>query len=591
MHAVRVPRRFPPLAAACLSFTLLVSPVVGQDDESEPEPVVPDPVAVLTVAGLDRGLTDVRYLFSTIGREDMSEVVDGLLGSVGDLEGLDRTRPMGVMLFLKPGFVPQPVPVGFVPVDDPDDLAKILNFGDRLVTKRTGAGRYELKGPRQTLHALIANDYALVTADETVLDDPLPDPLPIAAPLAARHDLSLALLVKNVPPGMRDLFLSFLRQNTQTQVQQRDDEPRAAYRVRKAQALRNLEALEATLTGMDRFVLGIDASEGRKNVELQMIVDVTAGSKFEELMKEGVGRATIFDPLMDETLPLSFVMSGLLNEWDQKALLEQLEVGREELAAFLSGLRGPTPDGVERVAATPTEEAARLDPASKALTDDLVEPIKSTIEAGELDGFVQFRREPPGGFVVLAGVKVKQGSRLAAAIPQVARKVRDRLPSNEADKFDEAVTLDLETVDGVTYHAFAVEPQREANAGEERFFGGKPAVFVGLGGDAVWAAAGTEDALLVLQDAVAYVRQFPTLGAKPQSPIRGAVNLTGWLGVGDGEGNAEEAAREAFEPGNDRITFNFLPTERGGALTVTLDEGFLRFLALQITNRYDRSRL
>ena len=583
-------RLLPPLAATLLCG-LLLSPAGGQDEDVETEPVAPDPVAVLTVAGLDRGLADVRYMFEAVGRGDMSEVVDGLLGSVGDLDGLDRTRPMGVMLFLKPGFVPQPVPVGFVPVNNAADLAEILNFGDRLVTKKVSEGRYELKGPRQTLHALIENGYALIAADETVLDAPLPAPEPLAAPLAARYDISVALLVDKIPPGMRDLFLNFLRQNTQTQVQQRDGEPPAAYRVRKAQAMRNLEALEATLTGLDRLTVGIDASGERKNVEVQVAFDVTTGSKFEELMRAGVGRATLFDPLMDETLPLSFVMSGLLNEWDRKAMLEQLEVGREELAAFLSGLRDPSDEAVGRTAATPAEEASLLDPAAKALTDDLVEPIKATIESGELDGFVQFRREPPGGFVILAGVKVAQGARLAKAVPQVARRVRDRVPSNEADNFDEAVTLDAETVDGVTYHSVAIDPGREANAREERFFGGKPTVYVGVGPDAVWAAVGTEDALAVLQDAVTFVHQFPTLGAKPQSPIRGAVNLTGWLGVDDGEGRTEQAAREAFEPGNDRITLNFLPTERGGALTVTLDEGFIRFLGLQITNRYDRSRL
>src|SRR5690606_40130513 len=66
----------------------------------EDAPLSAPPVAVLNVASVDRVLEDIDYLFGSVKRDDMREVIEGLLGNLGDLQGLDRGKPFGVMLFL-----------------------------------------------------------------------------------------------------------------------------------------------------------------------------------------------------------------------------------------------------------------------------------------------------------------------------------------------------------------------------------------------------------------------------------------------------------------------------------------------------------
>jgi hypothetical protein len=64
---------------------------VAQDEE----PAALPPLVVVNAAGVDRLLGDVNYMFKTIGREDLSDVVNGFLANVGDLKGLDRKKSMG----------------------------------------------------------------------------------------------------------------------------------------------------------------------------------------------------------------------------------------------------------------------------------------------------------------------------------------------------------------------------------------------------------------------------------------------------------------------------------------------------------------
>ncbi len=54
-------------------------PAVAQKEEKE---VVLPPMVVINVAGAERLLGDVSYMFKTIGREDLFEVVNGFLGNV-----------------------------------------------------------------------------------------------------------------------------------------------------------------------------------------------------------------------------------------------------------------------------------------------------------------------------------------------------------------------------------------------------------------------------------------------------------------------------------------------------------------------------
>ena len=616
----------PPRPLLALLPLLLAGPAFGQDSDDPPQDVL-EPVAVLAVGGVERARDDVRYLFETVAREDMTEVVDGYLEFVGDLDGVTPTDPIGVMLFLKPGFVPVPIPVGFVPTDDPQTLRESVSFGEAISIEKKRDDFYEITGERgDPLFARIQNGYALISNEQEFLEERrLPDPKLYAEPLVARADVAVTALPRNIPPGMKSLFQNFLRTNTQAQMQRRDEEPEAAFRVRKAQAKRNLEVFEAMFDGSESITFGVDASRERKVMEFTLDFESVPGTRWAEMMADGRIAATPFDVLHDEEAPLSVVAGASLAEWDVAAITEQLTVAQDEIAAFLAGLRpanDDTTDAPRQDELAANREAGLsdydlVDPASRRLAEDVTEPLIVTAENRELDFLVQFRRERPGGFVILGAARVGQGERFAAAVPKLLERVAEVNPD-----VDRGMTLNVETADDVTWHTFEFgvgnddsvdglpEPSEavrtdpgtreeyvvEVDTDDDgiQFFGGRPSLHVGLGRDAVWFTVGAEDALPTVKAAVARVKeQAGRLGNPPAAPIRAAVNVTGWFAdEPDPEDDNAFRAREAFDPDNDRATIRFEPTPAGGGrLRVTLDEGFVRFLGLSIADGYDRSQL
>ena len=611
---------------------LLAAPAFGQTSDDPPQDVL-KPVAVLAVGGVERAKDDVRYLFETVGREDMTEVVDGYLELADDLDGVEPTKPMGVMLFLKPGFVPAPVPVGYVPVSDVQALRSSLSFGETISIEKKRDDFFLIRGPGDDLFAKIQDGYALVSNEQEFLDERLlPDPEVYAAPLAARGDVAVTALPRNIPPGMKSLFQNFLRTNTQAQMQRRDEEPEAAFRVRKAQAKRNLEVFEAMFDGSEAITVSIDASRDRKAIEFTLDFESVPGTRWAEIMANGRAAATPFDVLHDESAPLSVVAGTSLADWDVEALTEQLQVAQDEIAAFLAGLRpanDDTEDAPRQEELAANREAGLsdydlVDPASRRLAEDVTQPLIVTAENKELDFLVQFRRERPGGFVILGAARIGQGDRFAAAVPKLLERVAEVNPD-----VDRILTLNVEEADGVTWHEFnfvggddsddsnlyrddkdvVFTPAEATNdpaklAGDQaekndddggvRFFGGKPSFYIGLSRDAVWFTLGAEDALPTAKAAVARVKeQAGRLGNPPAAPIRAAVNVTEWFAdEPDPEDDNAFRAREAFDPDNDRATIRFEPTAAGGGrLRVVLDEGFVRFLGLSIADGYDRSQL
>ncbi|MFH5802562.1 hypothetical protein [Alienimonas sp. DA493] len=614
------------LSLAPLLALALASPAVGQEEEAPLERL--EPVGVITLAGVDRARADVDFMFSTVEREDMSEVIDGYLEFANNLEGLDRTRPLGVMVFLKPGFVPIPTPVGFLPVEDLSDLRGSLTSAPGVTTEMLADDLMEVKG-RMSLFVKLQNDYALISNERAFLEERiLPDPLTFAAPLAARYDFAAQALPKNIPPGMRKLFQNLLVQNTQTQMQRRDDEPEAAFRVRKNRAKRTLTQLEALLEGSDEITLGIDASAERRTIEVDLTFEAVPGTAWEEELSRIEARPTSFDALYEETAPLSLVAGLTYSSWDQEATIEQLRVAQDELGAALSGLR---PLGSEEPSRIGELEEAReagqsdyalIDPATRQLTNDVFEPLIVTVENGELNFFTQVRRREAGGKMFLGGMSIAQGDRFSQAVPQVLERLLDKLPEN--NDLVRNLTMNVAQENGVTWHRLEItdggdaEPaddaapvegtdeslqnRRDVRAARQerraedrnRFFGGQPAIHVGLGRQHVWAVIGAEGSLEEAMAAVEAVQATAgRLGVAPEAPLRGAINVNGWFSDSlDDVSDEGLRARDAFADGSDRLLVRFGPTPSGGGrLRLVFGEGFIRFLALSVTDRYDESQL
>lgn len=566
-------------------------PALAQEEEKE---VSLPPLVVVNIAGADRLLGDVNYMFETIGREDLKQVINGFLANVGDLKGLDRTKSLGLMLYFKAGFPPSVEPVGFIPVDNIADLLKAIELGPVKTKKVPGEeNRYTIEADTETFEVKLQGGYAYVSQNATAFDRELPDPGPLTQSLTQRYDLAASLSVEGIPEGMRTIFLDFLRAQTEAEMQQRDEEPEAQYRARKAGAMHNLKSIEAIVKDGKSLTIGVDASAKAKAIVLEIEMKAKPSSGLAKDLKAFPGKPSVFANAYSEQIPLAATGSWNLTTDDKNMFAE-----------YVKAMQAAISDGMKQ---------QNLDPTP---LDGIVKSLESTINTGSVDFFVQFVGEPPGKFALVGGIKIDRTGDFATGLEGIIGQL-NKLPEIAE------MQLNAETHNGMALHRI-LGKGNDGDRDNEWLFGGMPAAYVGAGRGAVWFGVGKEGTADQLKKAMTLVETLPTEPITPDriAPFQVVLNLSSWIGLSGEEENAEPqdapagldekeaqrraarraareadrkarnaAAREAFKPENDRLLITGRPVQDGFRLRVQFDEGFIRFLGLRISQQLDKSQL
>ncbi len=489
------------------------------------------------------------------------------------------------MVFLKPGIVPQPLPVGYFPVTDIGALTRTLELGP-VTTKKIAEDRYEIIGQRRTLYARTIGDYAFVAGDDEALDRDFPNPVESCAALTTRYDVAIDVRPENVPPGMRELFLGIVRTQTQAQLQQRDNEPDAAYAFRKSQGMGNLRLVEAFLKETRSITLGLDTSSQNHKAVLELVIEALPDTPYLEALQGLADEPSRFTPLLNDEVPVSFSVNSKLDEHSKKQQVELLKAGELQLAKVLTNLdRGESlaesgPEG-ENPTATPFE----ADPIAEALAQRIFDPLKQMLETGNLDGFFQFRGDPEQKFVIIGALEVPGAAGMESAVREVIDRVRMARPEID-EKLD--VQFGVGDAGGVTLHRIA---PREVDDGQKRFFGDELSFYFGFDANAIWLAIGGSQAVATLDDAVTRSKEASLAARnKPAAPFQIVVTANRFVGLAQ-DGRGKDLAHDAFSNGDDTLRMDFRPTDKGGRLRIEAEEGFIRLLGLGVSRRYDESQL
>ncbi len=243
------------------------------------------PLATVTFASANRFVDEARYVFDAAGSPDSFKLVEDLLDTrLNGLKGFNRDKPFGIMVYLPVAIPPLPEFIAFVPVDSVEDAQKLVEQAPVVISKDpVEEGRYEIIGPNRTIPMLMRGGYAFIPLGDnpspTILDRELPDPEKLVASQARQFDVSMTLDIASIPPGTRVLLTNLITAGVSTQLQQRDDEPEGAYRMRKAEGERSIAALKQLLEECDRITMGVDVVRDEHAVNFDMVVDAVSGTK------------------------------------------------------------------------------------------------------------------------------------------------------------------------------------------------------------------------------------------------------------------------------------------------------------------------
>jgi hypothetical protein len=550
---------------------LLVSSTVarGADAAEEPEPP-PAPFAVINIAGIDRLLADAQYVFEAAERPELMDWLHEGLGLIGDLEGVDRTKPLGALIYLDAGLPPIPFPVMYVPVNNERQFLDTLSLrGMQWKKSGTSDNRYEtVGGPNMKL--MFSDGYAfMVRRGDWIFDEDLPDPVTFNEPLTTRYDIAASLRIGAIPVGIRTVFLGFLRTSTETELQQRDNEPLAAYRIRRANGISMLEALEQLLTEGDEIRVGWDAAREHRTGVLEIVFNAQPDSDYAKHLKSFGGATTTFHALANDSQPLTLIGSWKLDKREQKAYGEYLLSARETLEQQLAEQGQPTT-------------------AIAGLYDSLA----ATVEAGQIDLCLQFAAPEPDKFVIRGGIKLVGARTFGASLAEFLRQIQSNPDVGQID-------VNYDSHQGVMIHRFS-DKDEGTDDGEQRLFGGDPNLYIGVGTQAAWFAIGADNALPQLKLAIDLVRAsaaLPPPGTAGTAPIQFVSRMNAWLKLPSeeeedgGPSTFRILSSDAFEGDDDALRADVRPTESGLRIRIQLDEGYLRLLGLALGRSYDRNQL
>jgi hypothetical protein len=560
-------RRF--ILVAAVLLVVFVRPGWAQTPattDTTAEPVAtPVPFAVLNIASVERLLKDTEFMFRSIDRPDVYQFAMSILaGQANDLKGIERTRPLGVMMFLEPGLPPRPMPVLYMPASNPDEFIKTAAVG-KMNFEKLSENKYEVTMPRgsEKQTALFSDGLLYMSPSAVMIDGPLPDPIKLSETLTSRYDVALSLRINSIPPILRDVFVTFLRTTTEAEMQRRDGEGEGEYRLRKANAQNTMEALEELLTEVDEITIGWDGNEELRKGVLELNILAKPDSDTAKAIKDMAGRPSVFHIAQEDTgKPLTAAMAWRWNKRERQFMAELVEGARIKM----------------------TEELTKQSKDSTG-ANTLCDVAAATVARGYADAFVQVAVPEPGKFIVLGGVSLQGADAAAPALVNVFQQIPE-----EANK-DVTIETNLDSHQGVAFTRFS--PTRKDDV---KFFGGVPSFWCGCGRDAFWFTFGADQAFNTLRDAM---DRILTSGPAPNGqsdPFVLIVRRAAWQSLTPNpnrrrEVTGHELAGQAFTTTNDALKVYTRPTEQGIRTRVEFEEGFIKYFALFLARQYDASQL
>ena len=581
------------------------------------------PLATVTFASADRFVDEARYIFDVAGTPDSFKIVeDWLSGTMNDLEGFNREKPFGVMAYLPAVFPPIPEFIAFVPVDSVEAATKLVEKAPVVISKKDEEGRYEVIGPNRSYPVLIRDGYAFIPLGNNppaeALDRPLPNPAQLLASQAEQFDVSVNLDIESIPVATRALLMNIITSGISTQLQQRDEEPDGAYRIRKTEGQRGLQALNQLIMDCQKITLGIDVVQAENAVNIDIVIDALEGTKLLQEILQSTERPSYFIPLLDEDAAVSISMSSMMAERDKTAYTEMIDGVRMEVARLIEKNKlGPTPD--------------ENSPIGRALS-----AIQKSLNVGHVDIFAQFYRDSEGKLAIVGASRVEEGDDMGAGLLDALTRLKN------VDEIKKAGTLQIGSGEhqGITFHrlTFAQQPAEAVEV-----FGNEIGITIGVGARSVWAVLGGDASygtLTNVMDELEEANQSPqdyttppnfrvivnvnqlvematnadTAGKKSradkelaaaakdaaQSPTPPADTAPS-VARGNRGGNDQRAGRQAVQAqrrarggeifretlaeGDDRIEIDSRLTETGARMRIRLEQGFVKIFGRLITLR------
>ena len=558
------------VVSAIFVFGLVWRGVANAADSSSTE--FDYPLVVVNAASIERIRENAGTMFESADRKDMTDRVDQwMASSLNETKGIDRTRPFGIMMYLRPELFGPPIGISYLPVSNLNDALETMSGGVATVSPVEGKqDQHEIQITENfKLRTLYRHGYLFVVGpdgNDTSLDRDFPDPEKLTARLTAQYDIAVSLMINSIPVGIKTLVMSYFKNQSQADLQQRDDEPESVYRLRRANGEFWIELIEKIVNQGNEVSLG-----GRMNVEtksafVELEVAGTRDSKLAKFFQKMAGKRTYFGNLLDNPATLTASLSLSLDENQRKLFSIYFDAARRDLLAKFD------------------DEVEKSD--FLKIVDPLFKTLHMTADVGHIDVLFQLTGTEQGQFALLGGVKLATYREMPAKIQEIVEFLADSDANNGIlSKFE----FEFEAIDSFPVHRL---PVQIGEARGKHVFGKNAFLHLYASPDAVWGSFGGDAAMQVLKEAVQQVA-LPGDPAQDRNrvPFQVSMHARNWLALADEDSDEDSfvnRAEDSFSSDNDAMIVEVRPTDTGVRIRTEFQSGFIALMGRNFANGIEK---
>ncbi|WP_146446383.1 hypothetical protein [Botrimarina colliarenosi] len=521
-------------------------------------------IAVAALTDYNQLLREIDFLGELGGRPATSDMIEGMLafftGGRG-LEGLDKTRPIGVVLQTDGASF---APIGCLPIADLTPVLELAeNFGFEPV--EIGAGVYELELPEQTVYFQQTGDWTFVAPTPLALTQAPADPSSMLKKLVGTYDLGVTLYAQNVPDMYRQIALEQLRQGMEEGLVQQEGETEEDFQARRELAEAQIEQLGDLIEGLDVVTIGWSIDSEGKRTFIDAELTGADGSDMALAMDAYKDPTSGVAGFHRPTAAMSLLTSGVTPP-------ELLEKQKGQTEAAIEMVRTQIDKALqEQIEAGKLPDDPDVQAAIEGATDDLVDVYADMLRTGriEIGGSLDLAGE---GFDLIVGGYVVDPSKVESAFKKLAEA------ASKDEKFP-GVEWGYATHSGVTLHGMTVPVPAEAGQLREAV-GESVRVIMGVGNERVYFAAGPrgEESLKAAIDGSAALTDKTILPGElivSVGQVLGAAEKVAPPNAAPMIGLILDAMKDT-PPGADRLVITSEAIDRGMRVRYLIEEGVLK---------------
>jgi hypothetical protein len=425
-------------------------------------------------------LSDLEFVFKHADEpasrfKTLSETLEAFL------EGVDRTKPIGLQVFVEGTDFKN---VAFFPVKTTDFKKfreNLAGLGIKSKAEPPPAGLYKLTGDFEGYLLELKENQVVIGStkgDVVIVKSPL-------APLPNR-DGDVVVLIDNSVQSVDDRrkAMATLRSNTEKSLKKKETETDVGFSMRKAVAFHQLDELERFFVEAVKIGATWNLSAEDKNAVFDLDLTALADTSLSQSVELLGSADNLFGGIESKDTVASLTINFPIDDLRKKHLGEFVKVTRSWLESKLDASE-------KRSAAQKTSDKAAITAIGDA--------VDSNIAAGTLNGFVRIHPAKGNRFAAVAGLHVADPAKTMAALKAIA-----------AREASGKVKFDVETEGDVKIHEFEIaELVKEA----PEFLGSDGKIMIGTGPNTLWFATG-DGAVERLKTAIQAATKEPASAAK-----------------------------------------------------------------------------